>query len=187
MFFTGKGDHGATTLFNCDEKIVKTALVVEALGALDEINSLLGLCKVHVAREGVVIPSGVALADVITDIQHTLFVIQSELAQAKSYTVSEQKLHDLEQILRDIESHIPPITTFILPGGTECATWCDMARAYARKTERKVLQVVQEGKVKLGTHSCAYLNRLSSVLYAFARWVNFKAGVSEIPPHYDQK
>ncbi|MEK7104679.1 MAG: ATP:cob(I)alamin adenosyltransferase, partial [Patescibacteria group bacterium] len=79
---------------------------------------------------------------------------------------------------------LPPIKTFFISGGTELASVFDIARTIARRAERRVIAVADEGKIEIKASTKAYLNRLSSVLYAFARLANHKAGISEESPDY---
>ena len=72
-----------------------------------------------------------------------------------------------------------------MSGGVELATLSDIARTIARRAERRVIGVVDEGKVVVGAETLAYLNRLSSVLYAFARSFNHQANIVEDTPNYN--
>jgi cob(I)alamin adenosyltransferase len=193
MLYTRKGDGGTTKLFGCEQKrISKSSAVAEALGSLDEINSFLGLAKVRAGEQGLVVKSlnlpdgkaGERVEKLVHEIQHTLFIVQAELAGAEK-TVGEAKVKRLEQVIDNIESEMPPIKSFFVSGGTELAATFDVARTIARRAERRVVQVVEEGERAIGEHTRQYLNRLSSVLYAFARYANFSAGIKEEPPTYE--
>ena len=184
MLYTRKGDGGTTKTFGCDQRISKSSNIAEALGSLDEINSFLGLIKVktdntplHLSTTDIVIP------EIIDRIQQDLFIIQAELAGADK-TITPEKVKMLEEIIDDIEKTLPPIKTFFVSGGTELAVLSDIARTIARRAERRVVAVVEEGKIKMGKDTLAYLNRLSSVLYALARIFNHNAGVKEEAPKY---
>ena len=83
-----------------------------------------------------------------------------------------------------IEKELPPIKTFFISGGTELAAMFDIARTISRRAERRVVGVVEEEDRKVGEFTKAYLNRLSSLLYALARKANFRAGVTEEGPDY---
>jgi cob(I)alamin adenosyltransferase len=195
MLYTRKGDGGTTKLFGCEQKrISKSSAVAEALGSLDEINSLLGLVKVRAKELGLAVKS---LNDepvwrIVHVIQHNLFIIQAELAGADKH-LSESKIKDLEKVIDNIESEMPPIKSFFVSGGTELGAIFDYARTIARRAERRVVKVA-EGEVgpqesePRGLTSVAtrqYLNRLSSALYALARYSNFTAGVVEESPTYE--
>jgi len=176
MLYTGKGDDGTTKTFGCcDQRISKSSAITEALGALDEINSFLGVIKVS-AHAG-------ALATILADVQQNLFIVQAEIASADKH-IAQEKVREMESIIDAIEAELPPIKTFFVSGGTELATLLDFARTLARRAERRVVSVTEEGSVSVGKETSAYLNRLSSLLYALARQVNHKSGITEEPPVY---
>ena len=178
MLYTRKGDNGTTKTFGCDQRISKSSAVAEALGAMDEANSFLGLAKVKTAAAG-----NDAQASFIHSIQENLFIIQAEIAGADKH-IEPAKVVILETETDRIEKELPPITTFFISGGTELAATFDVARTIARRAERRVVQVHEEGTVKVGDQTLAYLNRLSSILYAWARYANHQAGIKENAPQY---
>lgn len=199
MLYTRKGDKGMATVFGCDlsaqadQRISKSSAIAEALGALDEINSFLGLCKVREEAVSYKL-SAFSFSEIIHQVQQNLFIIQAELAGAQK-SIEENKIKEIEKIIDAIEKELPPIKTFFISGGTPCATieqlpgkelsvLFDIARTIARRAERRVVEVSEEGKAKIGEYSLVYLNRLSSLLYALARLTNCKAGIKEEPPTY---
>ncbi len=184
MLYTRKGDQGTTKLFNTPkgERVSKASCQTEALGAMDEMNSFLGLVKVKAAEKKYKFKS-MFLADIVNQVQSNLFIIQAELA-GSDMTIQRKKIEDMEHIIDSIEKEMPPITTFFISGGTELATLCDISRTLARKAERRVVKGVEEGSFVVGEHTKEYLNRLSSLLYALARYVNHSAGISETAPSY---
>ena len=182
MLYTRKGDNGTTKTFGCDQRISKSSIIAEALGSLDEINSFLGFCKIKTRKEKLLIDK-LNVDQIIHDIQKNLFIIQAELAGA-SMSIDEEKVRELEKIIDCIEKELPPIKTFFISGGTELASIFDIARTISRRAERRVITVADEGKVEIKPFTKAYLNRLSSVLYAFARLSNYRAGITEEGPHY---
>lgn len=197
MLFTGKGDNGTTKTFGCDQRISKSSGIAEALGSMDEINSFLGLVKVKAISREVVFTlesQELKLGETIDRIQQDLFIVQAELAGADK-TISPEKVKWLEDIINGIEKMLPPIKTFFVSGGTELASLCDISRTIARRAERRVVGVMDEfratqgelstDKPPVGPSTLAYLNRLSSVLYAFARASNHVAGIKEESPKYD--
>ena len=184
MLYTRKGDSGTTKTFGCDQRVSKSSSIAEALGSLDEINSFLGLIKIKSAGMYFDIPENqIEISQTVNQIQQDLFIIQAELAGADK-TIVEEKVKWLESIIDGIEKMIPPIKTFFVSGGVELAALSDVARTIARRAERRVTGVVEEGRVKVGDQTKAYLNRLSSVLYAFARGFNHKANIVEEAPSY---
>ena len=182
MLYSRKGDKGTTTTFGCDQRISKSSAIAEALGVLDEINSFLGLCKVHEKAVSYKL-SAFSFSEIIHQVQQNLFVIQAEVAGAQKST-EESKIKEIEKMIDAIEKELPPIKTFFISGGTELSALFDIARTIARKAERRVVEVEEEGKVKIGSNSLSYLNRLSSLLYALARLTNHKSGINEESPSY---
>jgi len=182
MLYTRKGDKGTTKTFGCDQRISKSSAIAEALGTLDEINSFLGLAKVKAHLTQLQFNSA-KIGDMIHEVQKNLFIIQAEVAGADK-TIIEQKIKDLESIIDLIERELPPIKSFLISGGTELTAVFDFSRTLARRAERRVVQVFEEGIVKVGSNTLAYLNRLSSLLYALARYSNWKSGIIEDKPDY---
>jgi cob(I)alamin adenosyltransferase len=184
MLYTRKGDSGTTKTFSCDQRISKSSAIAEALGSLDEINSFLGLVKVKAESLSLEFTGETFhLADVINQIQQDLFIVQAELAGADK-KIAKEKVVWLEHLVDGVEKLLPPIKTFFVSGGTELSSLFDIARTIARRAERRVVGVAEEQAVTIGADTLAYLNRLSSVLYAFARWVNHQSGHSEKSPTY---
>lgn len=182
MLYTRKGDGGTTKTFGCDQRISKSSAIAEALGSLDEVNSLLGLCKVR-AKESGLSAAGRTFEDVVHSLQSNLFIVQAEVAGADK-TITEEKVKEVERIVDEIEKELPPIKTFFISGGTELAALFDVTRTLARRAERRVVAVVDEKTREVSPHTLAFLNRLSSILYAFARLSNHKSGITEVSPDY---
>lgn len=192
--YTGKGDDGTTKTYGCDQRISKSSAVAEALGSMDEINSFLGFCKVRSKVLGYKVrETGPTFDILIHDIQQKLFIIQAEIGGFPK-TSDPASVKELEAIIADIEKQLPPIKTFFISGGTELAATFDFARTMARNAERRVVAASEpssakasgdkEGKIKVSAATLAYMNRLSSILYALARLTNHKSGITEEPPSY---
>lgn len=176
MLYTGKGDDGTTTTFGCcDQRFSKSSAVAEALGTLDEVNSFLGVVKMN--------PHAREVAKILADVQQNLFTVQAEVAGADKH-IEQAKVSDLEMMINAIEAELPPIKSFFVSGGTPLSALLDFARTLSRRAERRVVGVHDEGLVVVGAGTLAYLNRLSSLLYALARQVNHKSGITEEPPNY---
>ncbi len=180
--YTTKGDDGTTTTFGCDQRMSKSSDITEALGALDETNSFLGMCKVIVADSNLTLGTK-SVRDIVHEVQSDMFTIQAELAGADK-RVGEQKVKLLERIIAEVEETLPPIRSFFISGGTELASRFDFARTLARRAERRVVGVNDEGVQNVDKYTLAYLNRLSSLLYALARYVNHRYGIAEDTPDY---
>ncbi|MFH1170437.1 MAG: cob(I)yrinic acid a,c-diamide adenosyltransferase [Candidatus Vogelbacteria bacterium] len=179
MLYTRKGDSGTTKTLHCDQRLSKSSAIAEALGAVDELNSLLGFCRAIIKGETLPEWQGVAL-----ETQQNLFIIQAELAGASGKTITADKIKKMEKIIDEIEKELPPIKSFFIPSATANGALLDYARTVARRAERRVVLVVEEKKIKFGKFSLVYLNRLSSLLYALARLANHQSGVAEESPHY---
>ncbi len=183
MLYTRKGDNGTTKTFGCNQRISKSSIIAEALGSLDEINSFLGFCKIKARKEKLILKGGTSVDKIIHNIQKNLFIVQAELAGA-SMSIDEEKVKELETVIDSIEKELPPIKTFFISGGTELASIFDIARTISRRAERRVVGATEEGKTPVNKFTLAYVNRLSSLLYAFARLANHRAGIGEESPDY---
>jgi len=182
MLYTRKGDSGTTGTFGCNQRMSKNSAQAEALGALDEANSFLGLVKVCSMGKDFALCEK-KFPEIVYMIQQNLFIVQAELA-GTSMTISEEKVKELELMTDTAEKEMPPIRTFFISGGTELAALFDVSRTLIRRAERRVVAVHEEGKVVVGGQTLAYLNRLSSLLYALARLSNHKCGITESAPQY---
>ena len=169
MLYTGKGDDGTTYFFGSKERFGKDTPLVEALGTLDELNSLLGFVRAKIKHN----------KKVIEDVQQDLFIIQTELARADK-KIEESKVRDMEKLIGEIENKLPPIKTFFVPGANEESALLDFARTVSRRAERRVVALEK----KPSQFTLAYLNRLSSLLYALARLQGQKGGKVEKKPTY---
>lgn len=193
MLYTRKGDSGTTKAFNSKpgQRMSKSSCQTEALGALDELNSFIGLLKVKLSDVSWTVSiSPEALADsskkpaeIIQWVQECLFIVQAEVAGADK-KIEQAKIDRVEFVVDWAEKEMPPIKTFFISGGTELAALFDISRTLARKAERRVIAGVEKGEVVVGPVTLAFLNRLSSLFYALARLTNYKAQVKEISPSY---
>jgi cob(I)alamin adenosyltransferase len=184
MLYTRKGDSGTTKDFQSGpgQRKSKSSCQTEALGALDELNSFLGLVKVKSADITWNV-NGNGLANIILWCQDCLFTVQAEVAGADK-KAGEGKVTEMESMIDAIEKELPPIKTFFISGGTELAVLFDISRTLARKAERRVVAGMEAGEFKIDVATLAFLNRLSSLFYALARLTNHKSGITERPPTY---
>jgi cob(I)alamin adenosyltransferase len=186
--YTGKGDGGTTKTFGVEQqRISKASELPEALGTYDELNSFVGLCKVHAQKEldpefkiGKRVYKTSAILD---EIQQNLFMIQAELAGAPK-KVGKAKVTQVELMVNTMETLMPPITTFSVAGGTELSALLDVARTISRRAERRLIGVAELGLRKISPNTRAYANRLSSLLFALARYANTYAGLPREIPKY---
>ncbi|MFH1909576.1 MAG: cob(I)yrinic acid a,c-diamide adenosyltransferase [bacterium] len=185
MFYTGKGDKGLTSLFLCPKsasrRIPKNSPRIEALGALDELNSLLGVCKTKSRKPF----DKLKVKKIIENIQNDLFIIQGEIAACSEQgrrgakkPFDKLRVKEIEKEINRLEKKLPKINNFTIAGGTELSALLDYSRAVARRAERRCVAVKQN----ISPTSLIYLNRLSSFLFALARYVN--RGIKEKHPKY---
>ena len=197
MLYTRKGDRGTTKFFSAkggfasggdsekERRVSKASCNTEALGALDELNSFLGFVKVGAKSGDIQVPgSSVKFSEVLHGVQENLFIVQAEAAGSPDKKISEIKVKEAEMIVDAIEKEIPSITGFSISGGTSLSALLDTARAMSRKTERRIVALAESGDRDMSEHTRSYMNRLSSLLFALARYVNHKAGVNEQNPSY---
>jgi cob(I)alamin adenosyltransferase len=179
--YTRAGDQGSTGLFGGD-RVTKSHPRLMAYGTLDELNSVLGLLRLHAS------PSVVG-QDLLLQVQHDLFVLGAVLATPESrQEMLGEKMSkptwSLEEMERDIDrlsDLAPPMKAFVLPGGTPGAAWAHLARTVCRRAEREVVAMRSEEPVDPGV--VQYLNRLSDWLFALSRAENAAAGVADIEWH----
>jgi cob(I)alamin adenosyltransferase len=167
--YTRTGDDGTTGLGD-GSRINKDSLRVEAMGDIDELNSVIGLMMTET------VPTG--LTDILTQIQHDLFNVGGEICIPNYVILKQSRVVDLEHAIDELNSHLAPLKEFILPGGTKAAAYCHLARTVCRRAERKLVELHRNEKVT--DISLQYLNRLSDLLFVMCRMINIEAGVSDV-------
>ncbi len=180
--YTRTGDGGETGLFG-GGRVPKDHLRVEAYGEVDELNAVLGLAILHLERQGEVeIVARLRLA------QADLFAMGAHLATppdgndgARRHLPSlpEERIGQMEAWMDGADEILPPLRSFILPGGSESAAWLHVARTVCRRAERRVVALARSSEVPATL--VIYLNRLSDLLFTFARLANRSAGVEDVP------
>ena len=176
--YTRTGDAGETALFG-GGRVPKDHPRVEAYGSVDELNSALGVAA-SFARQRRVVAA-------LESIQHELLNIGAELAsetgpkaeRGRTFTDPESKIAALERLIDEYDAKVPALRTFILPSGSQAGALLHLARSICRRAERSVVRLShQEG---VNPHAIVYLNRLSDLLFALARYVNKAARKPETP------
>jgi cob(I)alamin adenosyltransferase len=186
LFFTAKGDDGIAHIG--DRGYGKQDILFELLGALDELNSYLGVAQSFSAPTG-------KTQSLVHSLQELVFIMQSEVATIGlgygTYETHREKtfhrvvpahLSWMEREIVDLDTVIPQIKSFIVPGGTRAAAFLDLARAVARRVERLVVTYNAERVISPEFISIA--NRMSSFLFALARYENMLAKRTELTPTY---
>jgi cob(I)alamin adenosyltransferase len=157
--YTRTGDDGTTGLGD-GSRVPKDSLRVEAFGTVDELNSAIG-----VLLAAPDIPPGVHAS--LTEVQHELFDLGGELCIPGHQVITAEHVTRLEKSLDEFNDTLPPLKEFILPGGGPAAAACHLARAIARRAERRVWALSRAESVSPEVPK--YLNRLSDLLFVLAR------------------
>jgi len=175
--YTGAGDKGETRLFGCPTPMAKDSPRVTAYGTVDELNAFIGVCRASNKDS--------EIDGILAKVQSELFVVGSDLAAPldaettkKIPRIDDNHIKSMELTIDDIASRLEEIRKFVLPGGSSGAAHLHLARAVCRRAERDIVTLAK--KEKINPHIIAYINRLSSLLYALARLANQKARVEEV-------
>ncbi|MBI4431759.1 MAG: cob(I)yrinic acid a,c-diamide adenosyltransferase [Candidatus Omnitrophica bacterium] len=184
--YTKTGDRGETSLGD-GQRVSKRHPRITAFNNLDEVNSMIGIARA--------LNPSPRIDKILEQIQQDIFVLGSDLAtpgrspleraapQQDSKRavprIRENHVQFLERAIDACEDKLPKLRNFILPGGSLLAATLHMARALARRAERKIIDVTQAEE--LDSQILAYANRLSDCLFVLARLANFEAGVQDVP------
>lgn len=172
--YTRTGDDGTTGLLG-SQRVSKDDARVEAYGSVDELNAGLGAAAAHD-------PAGL-LRNELAAIQARLFHVGAELATPdatllqKLPRVADDDVTALEALIDRLEATLPPLTSFVLPGGSPLAAELHRARTVCRRAERRVVTLSRHSEVE--PRLVRYLNRLADLLFVMARYANANAGVTE--------
>lgn len=174
--YTKTGDDGSTALFG-GGRVQKDDERVDAYGQVDELNSVLGVARA----------AGLGKLDAyVHELQAQLFTVGAVLATPRDSKaaahvpqVQEAWITAMEHAIDSYDLELKPLTTFILPGGAPGAAALHLARTVCRRAERRVVALHRAGLVEKNIE--IYLNRLSDLLFAMARYANHLAGVPDVP------
>ena len=150
MLYTKKGDKGTTKTLRNENRISKASALINALGAVDELNAWLGLLKAEVRVAKLEVPDlnlDFKIDHFLHLWQNDLFTIQAHLAGA-GLTVLETRIEELENVTNKIETILPPIKSFFVPGGNRLSALFDIGRTISRRAEREVIGASEE--IELG-------------------------------------
>ena len=168
--YTRTGDDGTTGLGD-GSRVDKDSLRVDAFGTVDEANSAIGIV---LSIESVTGP----IRQCLTAVQHDLFDLGGELCIPGHAAIEAEFIDRLENDLDGFNADLPPLKDFILPGGSEAASRCHMARTICRRAERILVTLGRTEDVN--EFSLKYLNRLSDLLFVMARVLARGDGGSEV-------
>ena len=174
--YTKTGDKGSTGLLG-GTRVSKGHIRIDSYGTVDELNSYLGLLRdQEVLKEK---------SNELIQVQNTLFVIGSSLAsdpeksKVKIPELSDELVNMLEKSIDVMDSELPPMRNFVLPGGHQSVSFCHVSRCVCRRAERLVTLLSESEQVD--TLVLKYLNRLSDYLFVLSRWMTLKLNVEEVP------
>jgi len=173
--YTKAGDKGKTGLLS-GERIDKDDPRVEAYGTVDELDTFLGVAKVH---------SSARIAGYIHDIQQKLFLINAELATNPESLEECSPLRKLERVIKDdvvhleniadeLSEELPLLANFVVPGGTKSSAFLHVCRTVCRRAERRI--VFFANSYPVNGELIRYINRLSDLLFLMSRYENIVEG-----------
>ena len=179
--YTRTGDDGTTGLFS-GTRVSKDHPRIEAYGTVDELNAVLGLvgcaCDRSHAFER-------RLHEIVDVMQSRLFDIGADLAtpegakqQARIHRIDEQDVAEAEGWIDEVDGGNPPISAFVMPGGSELAARLHLARTVCRRAERTIISLSAIEPV--GDPLLRYMNRLSDLFFAMARRANHERGHADV-------
>ncbi len=182
--YTRTGDEGDTGLFG-GQRVRKDAARVEAYGTVDELNAVLGIARSQ-AKDA-------ELETVLSGLQDRLFSVGADIATPPEEAtqkgrvtierITPEQTASLEALIDRFEAELPPLTRFILPGGSPLAASLHLARVVCRRAERRCVTLAQTeagAEPPLNPEVIRYLNRLSDLLFVLARVANHRLAVEDI-------
>jgi cob(I)alamin adenosyltransferase len=173
--YTRRGDTGQTSLAG-GQRLAKNDARIEAYGTVDELNSFIGLAR-ESARE---LPE---LHRILGRVQHELFNLGSILAtmpedvHPKQARITAADSEQLEREIDQMNDELPPLRSFVLPGGSRLNAELHICRTVCRRAERICVTLAQT--TDLDEAILRYLNRLSDALFVWSRWASHRLGVAE--------
>lgn len=174
--YTKTGDEGLTGLLG-SRRLPKDDVRIETYGTIDELNAVLGLARA--------LALDTAADELVGRLQDDLFLVGAALADPDPAgpfhtAITADHAARLEQAIDALETELPPLSKFILPGGSPAGAQIHLARAVCRRGERWVVKLARQPGEHVPPALIVYLNRLSDLLFVLARAVNHRAGVAEI-------
>jgi cob(I)alamin adenosyltransferase len=167
--YTRTGDDGTTGLSD-GTRIEKSSDRITAMGDIDELNSFLGVLTASDVPDDI--------AGYLLNIQHRLFDIGGELAIPGNALIDTVCVERLEELINGYNEDLPPLKEFILPGGNMPGAICHLARTICRRAERNLVNLAKTEY--LNPHTLSYINRLSDLLFVFARIITRHKGGKEV-------
>lgn len=165
--YTKGGDKGKTSLGN-GQRVLKSDLIIKTIGEVDEANAFIGWAYAL---------SISPIRDILKRIQNDLFDVGADLcmpengnSQSSKLKITDKQVEKIEALIDELNSSLPPLTSFILPGGTQLGSALHLARTVVRRAEREA--VALQNEMAINPNLIKYLNRLSDLLFVIARYAN---------------
>jgi cob(I)alamin adenosyltransferase len=180
--YTRTGDQGETGLAG-GQRVPKDGLRIEAYGTVDELNAFLGLARASAAEIAGHKPRLAILAAIILRVQHELFNLGSILAtlpedvHPKQARVTDAEVAQLEAEIDRMNEDLPPLRSFVLPGGSRLDAELHVCRTVCRRAERGCVALGRSESIP--PEAVRYLNRLSDALFVWSRWASHVTGAPE--------
>ena len=181
--YTKTGDEGDTHLAS-GERVPKDSPRLECYGAIDELNAYVGMAAFTVADFLTSCPRLRELGAILTRVQHELFNVGSILATTpgnvhpRQARVTEAEIAQLEAEIDKMNEGLPPLRSFVLPGGSRLNAELHVCRTVCRRAER--LLVAAGRSEEIDAVNLRYLNRLSDAFFVWSRWASQAMGVEEV-------
>ena len=186
LFFTRKGDNGESVISH--KKFKKSDVFFNAIGSLDELNSFLGVIRAETFKKDILLGKD-KFSQIIFNLQEKIFKVQAEIAsfyfspRRKSKFVDAKDIEWMEEIIKKIDLTLPPLKNFVIPGDSLISAYLDLGRAISRRAEREIVLLFSKEGLK-NKNILSFVNRISSLLFALARYANFKKKIKEAKPSY---
>jgi len=176
--YTRQGDHGETALAG-GQRVPKDGPRIAAYGAVDELNSFIGVARVTIGEMAGATRRLAALGAILLRVQHELFNLGSILAtlpadvHPKQARITDAEVAQLEEEMDRMNEELPPLRSFVLPGGSRLNAELHVCRTVCRRAERDLVALARKESVPPET--VRYLNRLSDALFVWSRWASHAA------------
>lgn len=170
--YTRTGDDGTTALVTGPRRL-KSDVRVDAYGAVDEVNSMIGMARLHAAT----VPN---IDAILLIVQNDLFDLGADLATPDMGTklewvplrIIQSQVDRLEREIDALNADLQPLNSFVLPGGSALAAHLHLARTMARRAERLMVELSADAGEVVSPEALKYINRLSDYLFVAARYAN---------------
>jgi cob(I)alamin adenosyltransferase len=181
--YTKRGDRGETSLVG-GQRVPKDSARIEAYGTVDELNAATGIARLTAEEQARTRPQFAELARILSRVQHELFNLGSILAtlpedvHPKQPRITPAEIARLEAEMDRMNSVLPGLRSFVLPGGSRLEAELHACRTVCRRAERVAVALARQEAID--AQIVPYLNRLGDAFFVWSRWANHAAGAAEV-------